>query len=606
MNIAVIQARMSSLRFPGKIVKPILGEPLLTYLVNRIRLSKKIDKIIIATTKDKSDNIIEDLSNKLLVECFRGEIDNVLSRFYHAVCKYNPNTVLRITADCPLVDPKHCDLIIETLSKNKADFVCLGQTYAEGADCAIFTFKALEQSYKYSTNPLEKEHITLYIHNNQKKYRKIIIENNRDDSQFRFTVDEPQDLMVVQAILIHFQKSKNQYFSYQDIINFLNQNPKIVQLNSLIIRNEGYLKSLTQNTVKDKQNVLFRVDGSKIIGWGHVLRCIGIAEEFKKQGYNPIFIIKSDDDEVLAKVDSSGFEIELLPKNANYQKQIYRTNLIIDKCRARTLIVDLSNLLTLKMLGWFTKYINSLNINNIVIIDGYGSECIVSKVNIEADIVIVPYYNAQKNSRFKNKKSINLLGVQYAVIRNEFLRLRQERKVIKKIANNILVLPGGSINSIFLIKILNSFKLVKSENLTVKILTKDKKASSITQKLRLKKIKFQIIYNLSQIAPLYNWADLAISASGLTMYELAFMGLPAIVVSHNDVHKKITDNFSKAGSIIHIGTKKSVSEKRLAKAIDDLILDKNKRDKMSHKGIELVDGKGVKRIALRIIMKELL
>lgn len=606
MIIAVIQARMSSKRFPGKVLQEVLNKPLLWYLVERLKLSSKISRIIIATTTNKVDSKILDFAQENSIECFRGDEIDVLSRYYYAAIKFSPDYIIRITADCPLVDPQHCDLLISRMVKDNLDYACLGQTFAEGSDIAVFTFKALKESHRFATAQPEREHVTLYINQND-KHKRLILENSRDDSQYRYTIDERIDLQVVEAILNYFYKTKNIGFSYNEIIEYLTKNPQISQINQNIIRNEGYLNSLRRgNSRTRKRYILFRVDGSKEIGWGHVMRCIGLAEEFKNVKIKPVFIIKNEEDRLIKKIISAGFKVELIPKKINFS---HESNLIIaltNKYRSQSVIIDLTNKITLKKINSFKKYIYILseNIKNITLIDGLKKECLISKIRLPINIAVVPYVGAENEKYLKNKRTSYLLGVKYSVIRNEFTQ-DSSRKSIIRVANKILILPGGSNNILFVNKVLDSFTYLKTKNLHIKIVSNNLSIKGKLQNSLQSSVTAEVIPNSKSISDLYKWADIAVSASGLSMYELAFMGVPAIIISNDPAHSSIVDNFLRSSTIIHLGPKQSIAVKQIASEIDKLLIDKNKRTKMSLNGRQLVDGKGARRIVSRVITKEL-
>ncbi len=608
MIIAVIQARISSIRYPGKVMKNVLGKPLLWYLIERLKRSKRIDKIVIATTVNKADNKIVDFAKRNNIDYFRGSEDDVLGRIYNASVNYNPDYLFRITADCPLIDPRHCDTLVNRITKEKADYVCLGQSFAEGADIAVFTFKALKESHKKASLTAEREHVTLYIHHNPDKYKRIMFENIRDDSSYRFTVDEEVDLKVVKHIINYFIKRGKIDFSYEDLVKYLKNNSNVSQLNQNIIRNEGYLKSLSYNIESNrKKYVVFRVDGSKIIGWGHVMRCIGLAEEFKKAGINSIFITKRENVNIFEKISEFGFKVEALAHKIDFYKESRLVVNIINKYQAKTLVIDLSNKRTLEDLNSFKKYIDYLRkqIKNITFIDGLNNEGILSKIKIPINIAIVPYVGAETEIFKRHSKSTYLLGSQYAVIRRELLQRSADFKPIPKKASNILVLPGGSLNKIFLSKIINALDLITVNDLHFKIISN--KGIEFNQLiLKKSKLRIEIIENTSAMSKLYNWADIAISASGLTMYELAYMGIPSIVISHNKMHERIIDIFLSKGSIIHLGSKQMVTSKAIALSIDNLVNNQSKRSLMSLNGRSIVDGKGAKRIISNIVMKEIL
>ncbi len=250
MILAIIQARMSSNRLPGKVMKEILGKPMIGHLLERLSLSKKIDKIVLATSDLAENDVLGCYVKKMGTDLYRGSEDDVLDRYYQVAKQYHPEGIVRITGDCPLIDPKVCDEVIKVFQKEKFDYVITGPTFAEGLDCEVFTLKALEKAWEEAKLKSEREHVTLYFHNNSDMFKILELHNQTNDSRYRFTVDEGVDFQVVTAIFEHFKQKGRPLFFADDIKDFLDANKNIFELNANIIRNEGLIKSL-----KDDQKV---------------------------------------------------------------------------------------------------------------------------------------------------------------------------------------------------------------------------------------------------------------------------------------------------------------------------------------------------------------
>lgn len=236
---------MSSSRLPNKVLKPILGEPMLWRQLERVSKVKSIDKIVIATSKDKSDDIIESTFSGSPYQVFRGSLDDVLDRYYCASQKYHADHILRLTGDCPLIDPNVIEQLIEFYLANGFDYVCNTEvpTFPDGQDAWIFKKALLEEAWRESKLPSEREHVTMFFRNNLDKYTTGSFENKIDLSKHRWTVDEPEDFLKVEAIFKSLYPS-NKEFTVQDILKFLNDNPDIDQLNESFLRDEGLIKSL--------------------------------------------------------------------------------------------------------------------------------------------------------------------------------------------------------------------------------------------------------------------------------------------------------------------------------------------------------------------------
>lgn len=246
MKITVIlQARMSSNRLPGKVLKLILGLPMLAHQVLRVQRATQVDKVIIATSDHASDDDIANLCRNLNVTCFRGNLNNVLDRFYQAHLLYPSEHIVRLTGDCPLTDPATIDNVIIRHKAGGFDYTsnCEPATFPDGLDVEVMTSQALKSAWLYAIKPSELEHVTPFIRNNPEQFNCGSFINERDLSAHRWTVDEQADFNFVEKIYQDLYPS-NKAFDLQDILKHLDKYPDLIKINQGIIRNEGLLKSL--------------------------------------------------------------------------------------------------------------------------------------------------------------------------------------------------------------------------------------------------------------------------------------------------------------------------------------------------------------------------
>ncbi len=236
----IIQGRMGSSRLPGKILKSLNGKPLLWHVYNRCRTSKYAGTVVVATTVDKSDDPIEKFCKKHGILYFRGDISNVLSRYYGAAKKFKIDTIARITADCPLVDPGTIDKCFGSFIRQGCDYVSNvvpgEQTFPRGLDVEVFSFPALEKAYNEAVEDPDKEHVTPHIWRNKKgeyKIGKIVTApsnlNNLKRS-YRLTVDYPEDFALINTIYEKFSNYK--IITADKAIKFLDKHPEIASINT--------------------------------------------------------------------------------------------------------------------------------------------------------------------------------------------------------------------------------------------------------------------------------------------------------------------------------------------------------------------------------------
>jgi len=250
MNLAIIQARTSSTRLPGKVLKTILGVPILLMQIERVKNSKLIDNIIVATSVDESDLQIENLCIDAGLSCFRGSLDDVLDRFYSAAKLNKPTNVVRLTADCPLMDPEIIDKVIKYHLDGFYDYTsnALEPTFPDGLDVEVMKYGALEIAWREAKLTSEREHVTPYIYKNKEKFKIGVFKNNVDLSHLRWTVDYEEDFEFVNEIYKNLYKAGNK-FSMADVLELLKANPGIDKINSKYWRNDGYEKSLKNDSV---------------------------------------------------------------------------------------------------------------------------------------------------------------------------------------------------------------------------------------------------------------------------------------------------------------------------------------------------------------------
>ncbi|MDX9893235.1 MAG: glycosyltransferase family protein [Patescibacteria group bacterium] len=246
-NLCIIQARMGSSRLPGKMLMRLGEFTVIEYLLKRLVRSKKIDKIVVATTDQKTDDSLVDLLQKNKVEFFRGSENDVLDRYYQSALGFPEfDTIIRITGDCPLMDPEIVDQVISFFENGDYDYVNNVDpepTFPDGMDVEVFSRNALIQAAVNATKKSDREHVTLYIRNNE-LFKKGFVSSDIDYSGYRLTLDEPLDLEVIRHLVNNLPPDSN----FKDYLEFLDANPEY-QKNNIIRRNEGLEISLKNDLI---------------------------------------------------------------------------------------------------------------------------------------------------------------------------------------------------------------------------------------------------------------------------------------------------------------------------------------------------------------------
>ena len=223
--IAIVQARMTSSRFPGKVMVDLLGKPVLKRVIERLKLSSKLDDIVVSTSTYQTDDIIEDFCNREHINFFRGSETDVLSRFYFTAKKFKADSIVRITADCPLLDPKIMDDIIEKFVSTECDYISnsIKRSFPDGLDVEVMKFSALEHAKKLAVSNFDKEHVTPYIRKNNLFFKIEQHVYEKDFSDYRWTLDTKQDLEIISSIL----SAMNEDFSWLDALEYVNKYPHL-------------------------------------------------------------------------------------------------------------------------------------------------------------------------------------------------------------------------------------------------------------------------------------------------------------------------------------------------------------------------------------------
>jgi len=241
--VAIIQARMSSTRLSGKVLLPLAKKPVLAHVVERLSYCRLVEEIVVATSVDSSDDCIVDFCRKNHVSFFRGNLEDVLDRYYQTAKQYNASTVVRITADCPVIDPVVVDAVITGFLSGSYDLYGLDGEFPDGLDCTVFSLSALQQASLNAQLKSEREHVGPYIENNPQRFHNGSLKIFKGLQHHRWTLDEPEDYLLLTEIFEQLYSPDTPFLTH-DILQLIEKKPELLTLNQSIIRNEGYLKSI--------------------------------------------------------------------------------------------------------------------------------------------------------------------------------------------------------------------------------------------------------------------------------------------------------------------------------------------------------------------------
>lgn len=237
-TVAIVQARMGSSRLPGKVLQEIHGKPMIARVVERTRKAKFVNNVAVATTTESSDDSIEDWCRESATACYRGSTFDVLDRFYQAARLFAADVIVRVTADCPVIDPDVIDETISAFHLHAADFAAnrlpppWGRTYPIGLDTEVCSFSALEKAWKEAKAAHEREHVMPYLYDVPGRFKVFQLNTEPDYGSLRWTVDTPEDLEFIRRVFDHLPDVEN--FSWLDVLAVTRSHPELNKINAEI------------------------------------------------------------------------------------------------------------------------------------------------------------------------------------------------------------------------------------------------------------------------------------------------------------------------------------------------------------------------------------
>lgn len=242
-TIAIVQARMGSSRLPGKVLMDIGGKPMLYRVVLRARRAQSLGMVVVATTAHPDDDPVAAYCRLQGIPCFRGDLQDVLDRYYQTARRFNARVIVRLTADCPVIDPREIDRTLRAFTSAEVDFAAnrlpppWQRTTPIGMDTEVVTFDALEQAWRQAQAQYAREHVMPYFYEQAGRFKILLVDHEPNLGHLRLTVDTPEDLTLIRSIYEHFGNSDE--FSLDEILELFNQRPDLLQINAQVTH-KGY------------------------------------------------------------------------------------------------------------------------------------------------------------------------------------------------------------------------------------------------------------------------------------------------------------------------------------------------------------------------------
>lgn len=569
--VAVIQARMGSTRLPGKVLKPVAGKPLLWHIVHRLRKSKLIEAIAVATSTNPLDDAIVEFCAANNLVAVRGPEDDVLARFARAAEVTDADVIVRVNADSPFIDAEFIDHLVEALIEQNGGYVLLEEN-AETAHCGVdpFTRVALDKLMLVAhDDAVAKEHVTGYfkLHPDfvpiarAKAYPKLAKKGTR------LTVDTPDDLSFVEAVHARLAAKAGEA-ALSDLLLLLEREPMLREINAHV----------RQKDITPQGGLaLIRCDGGGDYGFGHVKRMIALARALRdREGIGAVFAVNGNED-ALAPIRQAGFAAKLIDgPEGEFLSAAKDPDLVILDCRegpSRQAIADLKGPL------------------KITVDDG-------SERRLGCDVAYYPPLPQVAKMEWTGTACAPRVGWQWALLGPQ---QACERPRKQSPCPTLLVTMGGSDPFGLTLKCAQGLKKLDPVFRARFVI-----GPGFADKNRLARTlvglspNFETVEGARGLATEFAACDVALVAFGVTAYELAACGVPALYLGISDDHVQSASAFADAGMGVNLGHMDRIKPDEIAKAVRSLLGDSGRRREMRAAGLMTIDGAGAARIAADI------
>ncbi|MDP7244802.1 MAG: hypothetical protein QF568_05645 [Flavobacteriales bacterium] len=557
--LVIIQARMASARLPGKILMNLDGIPLIQHTIERAKKATNVDKVILTTSKDKSNDSIEKLCRNLGVIYFRGQENDVLSRFIKAAEEFHPHIVVRICGDEPLLDSKILEKAIEMHKNTDANYSTTVGSVPKGLDVEVINYNTLKKADEHAKTEEQREHVTKYIVDNPKdfKIQKLNFGRHLARPDIVLTVDTKEDFEFVEKI--YYLLKKNNLLYSESLAE------KIIEI-------------VDNNQVGRKPIILLRADCSKEKGIGDIISLINISKNLK-DNFEFKFALRGYNGGI-DFVKKKGYDALCLPVDNTKEEEIRQIESYCKLNKIKYCIIEIvpNDAAYVKKISKFLK---------VMMVDFEGNIEVYSDVllswNISADSL---------NYDYMNKNTLKLMSPKYIPLEKNILNC--QKKIQDKVIKNITIVFGGTdaFNLSFIL--LDAISKIENKyNFTFILGPGFSNSGSFKEKAQ--KIKCEVIISPKSIYEIFSGSDLVISGGGLTSFELAGLGVPFIGISKVPWEIKRLKKMDSLGTCRFIAADNKLSGNIIS--IIEELSSQEKRMKMAENGKRLVDGKGCQRIA---------
>ena len=590
--VALVQARMGSSRLPGKVLERAAGRTLLEHLVVRLRHAQTLSDIVIATTRRPADDAIETEAARLGVRSFRGSEDDVLERFHEAAAVAGADVIVRITADCPLLDPAEVDRVVRTFLEAEppldyaANLAPHDRRIPLGLSVEVLSRAALSRAHREGREKYHREHVTPYLYEQEGRFQTRVVHPSEDLSHLRLTVDTPEDLSVVREVL-EAVEGQPDAMDLRAALRFLAAHPDVAQRN-VGVRQKGFKES-DEEARLDGLFALFRADATPATGAGHVMRCLAMAEAWTLAGGRAA-CLGAMPPSIAERFEARGVEI-LAPPDGTAPGSPEDAQLVVRTAQARGAAVvvldgyafDARHLAAIRG-AYVTAYVDDHE-----------------QRGLPVDVVIDPNAGASRGSRGEGSAPGPrvLAGSAFTPLRAEIARMAPPERSFEGRTLSLLLAFGGSDPARLSARGLRAaLAVAKRVPLHVTVLAGPMHPELDALVALSAAPGVSLVHDAREVGPLFAATDLALAAAGSTAWELCAMGVPMLLVQVAENQRAVIEPLVAGGAAKRLDREVAGDEAALEAAIEGFIrTDPAELRRMSEAGRRVVDGRGAARIA---------
>ncbi|HVW72424.1 MAG TPA: NTP transferase domain-containing protein [Rhizomicrobium sp.] len=575
--VAVIQARMGSTRLPGKVLKPIAGKPLLWHIVHRLKACRLLEDIAVATSVNPADEAIVEWCDREGVIVVRGPEDDVLARYARAAEKLDADIIVRVSSDAPFIDAGFVDHLIATLIEQDGDYVLLeegAQTAHVGVD--PFSRRALDRLMMDAAHdPAAKEHVTGYFKLNP-GFVKLVRATPYPPlarAGGRLTIDTPDDLAFVEALHERSQARAGEA-SLADLLLLLEREPDLNRINGHVVQ------KAIGHTAAAGGLALIRCDGGGPYGYGHVKRMVALARSLRdREGIGAVFALNGSED-AAQPIRRAGFHVTRLRTADDLL-------VLVDTHKPDILLLDGREGPSRAELEKLKRGVAV----TAVIDDGHERR-------LAADYAYYPPVPGARALDWSGSNTLPRVGWEWAILGLAPNAIGKARDLGRSSRPTVLVAMGGSDPQGLTMRMAKALSILDSVfRVRFVIGTGMKDADQVAHGLVALKKNYETVEGADDLSIEYANADVALCAFGVTAYELAACGVPALYLGLNDDHVASASAFAEAGMGISLGVAGKVSDAEILRNVQWLLNKPNARREMRNTALSLMDGQGASRVA---------